>query len=88
MELGPGHHPNHLTHDSHSAAGASAQSSCPCFSDTRTSVLSALPWLRSPADSLLLDEMRRQGEVVRVEGCMGLSLWTQMSSWGETAAKQ
>lgn len=56
---GPGRHPNRLTRGSHSVAGASVLSSCPCFSDTRTSVLSALPWLRSPAGSLLEDKMGR-----------------------------
>lgn len=70
---GPGHHPNRSTRGSRSVAGASVQSSCPCFSDTRTSVLSALPWPRSPAGSLLEDKRGRQGQVVRVEECTGIS---------------
>ena len=70
---GPGDHPNRSTRGSRSVAGASVRSSCPCFSDTRTSVLSALPWLRSPAGSLLEDKRGRQGQVVRVEECTGIS---------------
>lgn len=66
-----GAHPNRSTHGSRSVAGASAQSSCPCFSDTRTSVLSVLPWPRSPAGSLLEGKMGSQRQAVRVEGTHG-----------------
>lgn len=75
-----GAHPNRSTRGSRSVAGASAQSSCPCFSDTRTSVSSVLPWPRSPAGSLLEGRMGRQRQVVSVEGRMGLSFWILMSS--------
>lgn len=78
----PGHHPNRSTRGSRSAAGASARSSCPCFSDTRTSVSSARPWPRSPAGSLL-EGKGRWGQAVSVEGHVGLSVRTQMSDWGK-----
>lgn len=84
---GLGHHPSRWTRDSRSVAGASARSSCPCSSDTRTSALSAPPWPRSPAGSLL-DDKGGQGQVVRMQGRVGLSFWTPMSSWGNTATKQ
>lgn len=61
-----GRRPNRSTRGSRSAAGASARSSCPCFSDTRTSVSSALLWPRSPAGSLL-DGKRRWGPAVRAD---------------------
>lgn len=66
---GAGRHPNRWARGSRSGAGASARSSCPCSSDTRTSVSSALPWPRSPAGSLLGDKGRQgQGSERRDSG--------------------